>query len=204
MIRAVVFDQGKVRCTSANEAIREDISRTLGVDKQIVEELWTELVAGKLGRGEYGEEEFWLEFYARSGATRPLPPGESLLVREMRRLHSLISGVVEIGDELVAKSRKVAILSNTIPPHAKFEKSLGHYGTNLTVVLSCDPDVRARKPERRIYEIILSRLGLSPEQIVIVDDDENYKEAVLSFGIKWLTFKDAVKLRKDLSNLGLL
>lgn len=202
MIEAVIFDQGNVRCSSANEAIKADISKTLHVDPAVVDELWTELVPKKLGTGEINEKEFWRLFYQKTSTNIPLPQGESLLVREMRRLHKVIPGVMEIGDEITKKGIKTAIVSNTIVPHAKLEKSLGHYKDVPVVVLSCDSDVMVRKPDAKIYTIALERLDASPEETVMVDDDENYKQGVLSLGMHWITFQNAGQLRKDLARLG--
>jgi len=200
MIEAVIFDQGKVRCSSANEAIKQDISQTLEVDIKLVDQLWKELIYEGFGRGDFNEEEFWRLFYQRSKATKPLPEGESLLVRKMRTLHYTIPGVREICQELINKGIKLAIVSNTIPPHAQLERSLGHYDDIHTIVLSCDNDVRSRKPERKIYKIALDRLDTLPENTLVVDDDENYRDAVIALGMKWLTFTNADQLEKDLQS----
>jgi 2-haloacid dehalogenase len=59
------------------------------------------------------------------------------------------------------------------------------------------------KPDRRIFDILLSRYGLAPESTVFVDDSEGNVRAARSLGISALRFRSADRLRDDLRALGL-
>jgi putative hydrolase of the HAD superfamily len=51
--------------------------------------------------------------------------------------------------------------------------------------------VGARKPERRIFEITLDRLGVSPDAALLVDDVEVNCEAAREFGLAAVWFRDS-------------
>lgn len=57
------------------------------------------------------------------------------------------------------------------------------------VVVSCE--VGLAKPDPRIYELCLSRLGVTPGQALFVDDREDNIEAAGRLGLRTLHFADA-------------
>lgn len=63
---------------------------------------------------------------------------------------------------------------------------------------------KTRKPYSKIYEITLERYGLSPETCLFIDDSIDNVNAAKSLNINALHFKDALQLRSDLNQLGLL
>ena len=64
-------------------------------------------------------------------------------------------------------------------------------------------EVRAAKPDRRIYETLLERFDLRPDTIVFVDDVAENVGAAESLGIRSILFTDARALRRELAGLGL-
>ena len=65
-------------------------------------------------------------------------------------------------------------------------------------------EVRAIKPEREIYDVLVERTGLDPATTVFIDDREPNIQAAENLGFIALKFEDAAKLRKDLVRLGVL
>jgi len=59
------------------------------------------------------------------------------------------------------------------------------------------------KPDRKIFEILLSRYHLAPEATVFVDDVARNVEAARSLGIVAIRYSTAERLRSDLRGLGL-
>lgn len=59
------------------------------------------------------------------------------------------------------------------------------------------------KPDRRIFEILLSRYGLRAQQTVFVDDMARNIEAARELGILAVRYTAAGQLRRDLRGLGL-
>ena len=60
------------------------------------------------------------------------------------------------------------------------------------------------KPDARIFEVLLDRYELQPDQTVFVDDHVPNVDAAAVLGIRALRFTDADTLRGDLRRLGLL
>jgi 2-haloacid dehalogenase len=60
------------------------------------------------------------------------------------------------------------------------------------------------KPDRRIYELLLERFGLSPAATVFVDDSPANVTAARDLGIDAVRFHDPGGLRRDLAARGLL
>ncbi len=63
---------------------------------------------------------------------------------------------------------------------------------------------KTRKPFAKIYEITLKRYGLSPEKCLFIDDSLANVIAAKSLNINALHFTNAVQLKSDLIQLGLL
>lgn len=55
------------------------------------------------------------------------------------------------------------------------------------------------KPDPRIYERAIERLGLMPEECVFIDDIELFAEAAKQIGMKALVYENLKKLKDDLS-----
>ena len=68
-------------------------------------------------------------------------------------------------------------------------------------VFSCD--VRQIKPEKPIYETLLNRYGLVPEESVFLDDKEENCETARSLGIHAICFHDLRQAAAELEKLGI-
>ncbi len=62
---------------------------------------------------------------------------------------------------------------------------------------------RAVKPQRRIYEILLERYALVPEQTVFIDDLQANVDAARALGMQGVVFRDPEQARGELVGLGL-
>jgi len=63
---------------------------------------------------------------------------------------------------------------------------------------------RLAKPDRRIFELLLDRFGLTPATTVFVDDSAANVAAAGAAGLDAVLFRDAAQLRRDLTARGLL
>lgn len=59
------------------------------------------------------------------------------------------------------------------------------------------------KPDRKIFEILLSRYDLDPRATVFVDDLPANVEAARKLGVQAIEYSDASTLRRDLRRLGI-
>lgn len=150
------------------------------------------------GSGKIDETEFWRQFIGANKIDRPIPPS-TLWARKFENKKD--EAVMQIVEDLKTAGLKVAICSNTIEPHAKLNREAGIYDLFPIIILS--HKVGFRKPDPKIFEITLDRLGVKPEEAVFVDDGEENVRAAEKVGMKGIIFKDAGQLREDLIKFGI-
>jgi 2-haloacid dehalogenase len=65
-------------------------------------------------------------------------------------------------------------------------------------------DVKATKPDPRIYQILFSRCGIDPRRAVFVDDAVANIETARQLGLHGIVFGGPESLRRELTELRLL
>lgn len=100
------------------------------------------------------------------------------------------------------KNYKLAMLSDNfkemverIVPKYHLDKLFDH--------LIFSNEVGMRKPNPKIYQMILERLGLSPEECLFIDDHEVNLEGARELGIDTVLFTSTDKLKRDLGIRGI-
>ena len=135
-------------------------------------------------------------------------PGQRHLIRAYRErwaemLGGPIHGTLAILDELRAADMPLYALTNwsaeTFPVARERYDFLGWFGG---IVVSGQE--RIRKPDERIFHILLDRHRLVAEQTVYIDDVSANVTVAAGLGLRALRFSSAEQLRADLAQLGLL
>lgn len=83
--------------------------------------------------------------------------------------------------KLVSLGYKLAVASNSIRPTVELMMQKSHLDTYLSVILSSD-DVLTPKPSPDIYIKAINKLGISPKECLIVEDNENGIKAAKASG----------------------
>src|SRR3989344_472348 len=146
----------------------------------------------KLQRGELTETEFWKKFKQCTGQ---LPKNYKTLWTESFTF-STDKKVLAIAENLRQKGIRTGILSNTIAPHAKILRAYGLYDGFEPVILSCE--VKARKPEQKIYSIAAKKAGVSVHECVHIDDDAEFVKSAKAAGMDAILYKNPKQLTKEL------
>jgi epoxide hydrolase-like predicted phosphatase len=60
-----------------------------------------------------------------------------------------------------------------------------------------------RKPEQRIYEIVLERLGVEPREAVLIDDRAEFCRAAQALGIHTILFDNPQQVRQELASFAI-
>jgi putative hydrolase of the HAD superfamily len=196
-IEAIIFDLGNVLiavdeqrmierfCARAGKSQRElqdYIMATPFVNQlalgQLTGQRFFEIVAGDLGfDGGYDEfAEIWSDIFS------PIEP------------------MIELVGKLKGKLKRLA-LSNTNQIHMDFVFPRYPFLRDMDgVVLS--HEVGLMKPDRRIYELALSRYGLTAARTVFVDDILANVEGARSVGMAGIHHRSAEATRAELTKLG--
>lgn len=195
-IEAVIFDAGGVLHES-NSVVTDDLVQELGLEQETLKKIWANQIP-LLGSGKIDEAEFWRQVSNEHGI-RQVEVAENLLGRAFTEALKSHAPIIKLIKELGSNGVKLAVLSNTIEPHAKALREAGLYDGFDYLFLS--HEVGMRKPNVAIYEHALEELGTKPEATVFVDDDPENVEAAEALGIKGVVFTDTHKVVTELRSL---
>jgi len=187
MIKAIIFDFGNVICRFTNEILLDKISAISGKPKEEIRHLIYEVseLPQKFETGLVSSNEFFEEMSKLCGL--------NISYDELKEIYSKdkftrIEGMIKL-IKLFKGKYKVGLLSNN--SEWDFE-----YGVKMvpeinffdTITLSYE--VKAMKPDLKIFYDALGKLKLSPQECVYTDDILEYVQAAESIGINAIHFTD--------------
>lgn len=208
-IKAVFFDQDGVIIDTERDGHRVSFNMTFqefGFTDEWSVDYYHELlqIAG-------GKER--MKHHAQTkGFSKPIPPEElDDLVKSMhKRKTALFVELIETGKlplrpgihrfmkEAMVAGLKIAVCttSNEQAAKAVTEKILSDIKFEL--VLAGDV-VSKKKPDPEIYNLALSKLGLKPEEVMVVEDSKNGVAASKAAGIKTIVTTNVYTEKEDVS-----
>jgi putative hydrolase of the HAD superfamily len=195
-IESIIFDWGGVLIDDPRPGLLWYCSEAFGVpleDYMPVHDSFLD----EFGKGMISEERFWRQISGKLG--KPMPPVRSQWYEAFRSAYVPKQEMFGLACSLHDKGYKTALLSNTELPAVRFfhEKS---YNMFDLLVFSCIE--RVMKPQRRIYEITLERLGSKAGQTVFIDDRQDYIRAAELTGLNTILFESVDQVKHDLVRLG--
>ena len=174
-IRAVLFDFAGVLTQPIAEAFAVCAARA-GVDESLLRSVLvpmflsaddTDLPAHRLERGEISLETFLATLNGDAVPVRRLldPASPSFVVGEFRPSLPMQAFAEELGQA----GRRIAVVSNTVREWLPaWEAGLTDPGLFDALVYSSE--VGTRKPSPAIFELTLAKLGIRPEEALVLDD----------------------------------
>jgi HAD superfamily hydrolase (TIGR01509 family) len=149
--------------------------------------------------GKKTAEEFWS--WAVSEWNLSIPWRE--VVKIMIDGYDVNSDVVEAVRKLRKLGYKTAICTSNFPARIMgLQDKYGFLNDFGIKVLSYE--VGTNKPERRLYEAVVVRSGVSPEQIVLADDDAGSIAGAKSVGITTFLYEGFEAYKDQLKSVGVL
>lgn len=197
MIAAVIFDMDGVIIDSEliHQGVELKLFRELGLNISAEEH---NLYVGTPNR------DMWKDFAGRYNLRRSV---EDLIKlnrkRYMEHLLSLpdikpIPGVVDLIDEIHKTGLKVALASSSSVEEIRTVLKLFRLDTSFHEVVSGDY-VEKGKPSPDIFILTAERLGLKPEECVVIEDSKNGVSAAKTAGMKCVGFYNPNSRNQDLS-----
>jgi putative hydrolase of the HAD superfamily len=101
--------------------------------------------------------------------------------------------------EVRSKGIKTAVLSNTIESHAEVIKNHGGYKNFDVVMLS--NRVKLRKPEPKIYLLVVRRLKVKPRECIFVDDRKEFLKPARRLGIRTVLARNPRQVIHDIRKI---
>ena len=197
MIKAIIFDWGNVLEYYDNAGFVEEMASTFHLDKQKFAEKECEHrirydTGGFTTKGfleamsrefkvRFTRENYFGPFYARY--IHPIPEVQALLKR-------------------LKKHYRLLMLSNNSEiAHEWLKRELDFYHDFEKVLISYEH--KMRKPDPRIYKLLLDGTGLKPEECLFVDDLPPFVEGAKKVEMQTILFQNPKQLEADLKNMGI-
>jgi len=197
MIKAVIFDWGGVLIDNPAPGLIACFANSLGVTGETLNNAYKKF-APDFQKGMISEDALWERVCSELGVRKPY--NASLWLDAFRQVYSPKKEMFPLASRLKEMGYKVGLLSNTeIASMNYFHEQ--HYDMFDVAVFSCAEGTR--KPERRIYEICLERLGVQPNEAVLIDDRVDFIEGAKKLGINTILFKNPEQVKKDLASFSI-
>jgi putative hydrolase of the HAD superfamily len=195
VIRALVCDFGGVLTSPIDEGFRayQEASgvtlEQLGMAMARAMEEHGENPLFALERGEISEEEFGRRLAAQLDSGFDAERLRDLYFEQLRPNRPMIDFVAELRE----RGLRTALCTNNVREWEPRWRSMLPELDDVFEVVVDSGFVGTRKPERRIYELTLERLGdgLSFDECLFVDDLEHNCEAARQLGMSAVRFQDA-------------
>ena len=197
MIKAIVFDWGGVLIDYPVLELNSYCANTLHVDKELFKETFTKFKT-PFQKGKITEEELWDNICSELGVQKPTVP--SLCEEAFRKVYSPKEEMFQLATNLKNNGYKIGFLSNTELPMLEYFKEQQYDIFDVTVFSCVEGTV---KPERKIYEILLKRLGVEAYEAVLIDDIKEYINAAQDIGMNGILFENPQQVMRELVLFGI-
>ncbi|MHC4489546.1 MAG: HAD family hydrolase [Planctomycetota bacterium] len=195
-IKSVIFDWGGVLIDDPAPGLMRYCAEALGVSKENYTKAHSKFAAD-FQKGLISEDTFWQRICSELNA--PKPTGRSLWTDAFKAAYVPREDMFSIATCLQENSYKTALLSNTEAAAMQYFYTF-QYNMFDVLVFSCAEGTR--KPETKIYELTVERLGAQPGQSVFIDDKPEYINGAKQAGLNTILFEDIGRLKNALTELG--
>ena len=198
-VKAVFFDIGNVLVTFDLPGLLKDFAWGPGSSPwRVARMVWSRQLIDDVERGKLSGPELLEVVQTQTGYE-----GDLEAFGRIWNGHFRLDAAVSTLFRRAAKRRPSYLLSNTNPMHWDHIRRRYAFAREAAgAVLS--HDVGARKPERAIYDAAVRAAGCAAGECVFFDDLADNVAGAKAAGLRALRFKDAARLEKDLTSLGLL
>jgi putative hydrolase of the HAD superfamily len=196
--RVVVFDYGEVISVSPSEADRAALLEVAAVD---VLPFWAayDRYRDALDRGDLSVPDYWSRIAGDVGANWTASDLQKLWAADFRSWISVEPATIELLAELHDGGTRLAILSNAGFDFAsafRFSPMAGYFER-----IFVSAEMHALKPEPAIYLEVMEALGITPEQMVFIDNKSVNTDGAAALGITVHHFTGVDGLRVFLRSL---
>lgn len=195
-MESVIFDWGGVLIDDPRPGLLRYCAEAFGLSQQDYAPVH-DFFLDDFHKGLISEEAFWRGIARKLG--RPAPQMPSLWSAAFRSAYAPRPEVFSLASALRTTGYKTALLSNTELPAVEFLHEL-RYDMFDVLVFSCEEGLM--KPERRIYEITLERLGSKAQQAAFIDDRRDYIRGAQKAGLNTILFESTKQVKQELAGLG--
>ena len=201
-IKAVAFDYGGVIAFFQDNQAIQDLANLAGIDASLMRKIYWD------NRSIYDEGlvdgyNFFKNILADVGVFADQDLLEKLVITDIESWAHVNPKSEELVRELKGRGVKIGMLSNIVPDFLnRIKERLPVFALMDCAVFSCDAGMV--KPDKKIYQLLLSRLGCQADELVFFDDLDANVKAALDLGIHAFLWKSPEEGRKELEKFGVI
>ena len=195
-IDSVIFDWGGVLIDDPRPGLLRYCADAFGMTQEQYTPVHDSCL-DEFHKGLIDEETFWREIAKKLNKPKPKVP--SLWYEAFKSAYVPKSDMFSLASSLHAKGYKTALLSNTELPAVDFFHEMG-YDMFDVLVFSCEEEMM--KPDRKIYNLTLKRLGSKAERSVFIDDRPDYIQGAKDVRLHTILFENNAQVKDKLTELG--
>lgn len=197
MIKAVIFDFGGVFVDYGTfESVHLAAAKRLGLPENSVAPLIIKN-SNKMQNGELTKSQLLSMISKKFGVTPKA--WVNAFSRGMAESCRIKKELVAFAKRLRKAGYTVALCSNVGPMTADFNRTHGWYDCFSPLILSYE--VKALKPQKKIYTFALRELEVKAKECVFIDDHEKCLVTARKLGMRTILFKNSRQIIRDLSKL---
>ena len=195
-IKAVFFDLGGVIVRTEFQAPRQKLADRLGIDYDDLSKLIFDSESSvRASTGELSSEQHWISVIQRLKR----PDSERQTIRDEFFAGDIVDRTLVEYIRSLRRKYKTGLISNAWSDLRDF--ILREKFADVFDEMIISAEVRAMKPDPKIFQIALERFGVKPKEAVFVDDFYANIEGCEKVGMKGVHFKDAESTLEQLKKL---
>jgi HAD superfamily hydrolase (TIGR01509 family) len=189
----VVFDFGGVLIRWAPRPVVNSLYADEALQARIMREVFQHVDWLEYDRGTFAERDLVGRFAARTGESEA---SMVKLLEAVRESLQPLEDTVKLLSDLAVRQVPLYGLTNMHGETFKFLKRRDDFWSLFKGVV-VSGEIRLVKPDRRIFEHLLSEHGLRAEDVVFIDDLEANVLGARSAGLHAIQFKDAASCARE-------
>jgi putative hydrolase of the HAD superfamily len=194
-IESVIFDWGGVLIDDPAPGLMQYCAQALAVSKEDYIKAHSKFAAD-FEKNLINEDTFWEKICGELGVSKPKV--HSLWTDAFKAAYVPRKDMFSLAARLGKNGYKTALLSNTEAAAMQYFYQL-QYDMFDVLVFSCAEGTR--KPEKKIYELTIQRLGSRPGQSVFIDDKPEYINGAKQAGLNVILFRNVEQVKNELAGL---
>ena len=195
-IESVIFDWGGVLIDDPVPGLMQYCAQALAVSKEDYIKAHSKFAA-EFQKDLISEDTFWERICSELGVSKPKV--SSLWADAFKAVYVPRKDMFSLAARLRKNGYKTALLSNTEAAAMQYFYQLSAFGGFDVLVFSCAEGTR--KPEKKIYELTIQRLGSQPGQSVFIDDKPEYINGAKEAGLNTILSRNVEQVKNELAGL---
>lgn len=198
MIKTVIFDLGGVLIENPNIKIYHEFSKILKVPFDDCRTAFRYYIRD-FDRGDLSTKEFFEKSTKKLGVKNTLHRNSEY--DAFKKAYNPDKGVFSLALNLHKQGYKIGLLSNLNVDAINFLQTEAKSDFEFFDIFVFSALVNVSKPKRKIYELMLEKLNVNPEQTLFIDDVEANVEGAKKVGMNAIRFENLEKLKEELKKL---